>query len=93
MALLAEKQGNNKENIVQKYRIHGTDTGSVEVQVALLTNRIGELNEHFQVHKKDFHSRLGLIKMIGQRRKLLGYLRKKDESRYQKLIQSLGLRK
>ena len=69
------------------------DTGSPEVQVALLTARINDLNEHFKVHPKDHHSRRGLLKMVGQRRNLLAYLKNKDIERYRKLIESLGLRK
>ncbi|MGL4547847.1 30S ribosomal protein S15, partial [Eubacterium aggregans] len=69
------------------------DTGSPEVQIALLTDRINDLNEHFAVHKKDHHSRRGLLKMVGQRRNLLGYLKKKDITRYRELIARLGLRK
>ena len=70
-----------------------TDTGSPEVQVAILTERIANLTEHFKTHKKDNHSRRGLLKMVSQRRRLLDYLKKKDESRYQALIEKLGLRR
>jgi small subunit ribosomal protein S15 len=83
----------SKRGIVEKYRIHETDTGSPEVQVAILTERITQLTEHFKVHKKDHHSRRGLYKMIGHRRNLLNYIRKKDVNRYRDLIQSLGLRR
>lgn len=82
-----------KQEIIQKYQLHGTDTGSPEVQIALLTERINKLNEHLQTHKKDFHSRRGLLKMVGQRRKLLNYLREYDVNRYRELIEKLGLRK
>ena len=82
-----------KQNIVQQYRTHETDTGSPEVQVALLTNRIAYLTEHFQSNAKDHHSRRGLLKMVGRRRRLLEYLRSEDADRYQKLIERLGLRK
>ena len=82
-----------KKEIVQTHRIHSDDTGSPEVQVALLTKRINSLEEHFKVHKKDKHSRRGLLKMVGQRRKLLTYLERKSENRYKTLIQKLGLRK
>lgn len=82
-----------KEQIVVDYGTHEGDTGSPEVQIALLTARINDLNEHFAVHKKDHHSRRGLLKMVGQRRNLLGYLKKKDITRYRELIARLGLRK
>ncbi len=82
-----------KKEIVEKYQVHETDTGSPEVQVALLTERISYLTEHFREHKHDHHSRRGLMKMIGHRRSLLNYLRKKDVNRYRELIQSLGLRR
>ncbi|MGL4283302.1 30S ribosomal protein S15 [Eubacterium aggregans] len=82
-----------KEQIVADYGTHEGDTGSPEVQIALLTDRINDLNEHFAVHKKDHHSRRGLLKMVGQRRNLLGYLKKKDITRYRELIARLGLRK
>ncbi|MCF8106306.1 MAG: 30S ribosomal protein S15 [Desulfohalobiaceae bacterium] len=82
-----------KKEVMEKYRQHENDTGSPEVQVALLTNRIQYLTEHFKKHKQDFHSRNGLLKLVGQRRKLLSYLRKKDVNRYRKLISSLNLRK
>ena len=79
--------------IVQAYRQHGTDTGSPEVQVALLSNRIGYLTEHFKVHRKDHHSRRGLLKLVGQRRRLLDYLKRRDFHRYKGLIERLGIRK
>lgn len=82
-----------KKEILEKYQVHETDTGSPEVQIAILTERIQYLTEHFRVHKKDHHSRRGLYKMIGHRRNLLNYLRKKDVNRYRELIQSLGLRR
>ncbi len=82
-----------KEQIVEKFGTHEGDTGSPEVQVALLTARINDLNGHFAVHKKDHHSRRGLLKMVGQRRNLLDYLKKKDIHRYRELIAELGLRK
>jgi len=82
-----------KSDIIQKYRTHETDTGSPEVQIALLTERINHLTEHFKIHKKDHHSRRGLLKLVGQRRRLLGYLKKKDLERYRNVIQSLGLRR
>ena len=82
-----------KEQIVADYGTHEGDTGSPEVQIALLTARINDLNEHFAVHKKDHHSRRGLLKMVGQRRNMLGYLKKKDITRYRELIARLGLRK
>ncbi|MBS6062800.1 30S ribosomal protein S15 [Criibacterium bergeronii] len=82
-----------KTEIMQKYAMKEGDTGSPEVQVAVLTQRINELNEHLKVHKKDFHSRRGLLKMVGRRRSLLKYLKEKNVDRYNNLIQSLGLRK
>lgn len=82
-----------KTEIIEKYRAHESDTGSPEVQVAILTARIEELGEHFKVHKKDHHSRRGLLKLVGQRRRLLEYVKKKGVDRYRKLIESLGLRK
>jgi small subunit ribosomal protein S15 len=82
-----------KKEIIEKYGRSEGDTGSPEVQVALLTARINDLNEHFKTHPKDHHSRRGLLKMVGQRRNLLAYLKSKDIERYRKLIESLGLRK
>lgn len=82
-----------KEQIVEKFGTHEGDTGSPEVQVALLTARINDLNGHFAVHKKDHHSKRGLLKMVGQRRNLLDYLKKKDIHRYRELIAELGLGK
>ena len=84
---------NSKNEIIQKYKKHDTDTGSPEVQVALLTERINHLTEHFKVHKKDHHSRRGLLKLVGQRRRLLDYLKKKDLERYRSVIKSLSLRR
>lgn len=83
----------NKNSIIVEYKLHEVDTGSPEVQVALLSKRIEYLTEHFKTHKKDHHSRHGLIKMVGKRRRLLDYLKKKDVSRYKELIAQLGLRK
>lgn len=82
-----------KNDIIKEYAIKEGDTGSPEVQVAILTARINDLNEHLKVHKKDHHSRRGLLKMVGQRRNLLGYLKEKDLERYRALIARLGLRK
>lgn len=82
-----------KAEIVGKYQTHDGDTGSPEVQVALLSGRISHLTEHFRVHAKDHHSRQGLLKLVGQRRRLLDYLRANDADRYRKLIASLGIRK
>ncbi|MGI6703235.1 MAG: 30S ribosomal protein S15 [Clostridia bacterium] len=82
-----------KQKIIDGYKIHETDTGSPEVQVAILTERINQLNEHLKVNKKDHHSRRGLLKMVGKRRGLLKYLKDKDIERYRKLIEQLGLRK
>ncbi|MBX5482024.1 MAG: 30S ribosomal protein S15 [Myxococcaceae bacterium] len=86
-------EAEKKAAVVAKYRQHEKDTGSPEVQVALLSERIAQLTEHFKVHKKDHHSRRGLLKMVGQRRRLLDYLKKKDPARYSKLINNLGIRK
>jgi small subunit ribosomal protein S15 len=82
-----------KQSIVEEYRRADTDTGSPEVQVALLTARITDLTGHFQQHKKDHHSRQGLVRLVNQRRKLLDYLKRKDVERYRDLIQRLGLRR
>jgi len=82
-----------KKEIIDRFRLHEKDTGSPEVQVAILSNRINYLTEHFKTHKKDHHSRRGLLKLVGQRRRLLNYLRKTDVQRYQNVIKELGLRK
>jgi len=82
-----------KQEIINAFKTHENDTGSPEVQVAILTERINYLTEHFKVHKKDHHSRRGLLKMVAQRKKLLDYLKRKDQQRYEKLIERLGLRK
>ncbi len=83
----------NKQEIIEKYKLHEGDTGSPEVQIALLTARINHLNEHLKINKKDHHSRRGLLKMVGQRRGLLDYLKEKDIERYRTIISSLELRK
>ncbi len=82
-----------KEQLVNDYRIHESDTGSPQVQVALLTKRINELTEHFKIHKKDNHSRRGLLKMVSQRRSMLDYLKRRDIEGYHQLIARLGLRR
>lgn len=82
-----------KAEIINEYKTKDGDTGSAEVQVAILTYRINDLNEHLKIHKKDFHSRRGLLKMVGQRRNMLNYLKEKDIERYRTLIARLGLRK
>jgi small subunit ribosomal protein S15 len=82
-----------KLNIISDYRVHDTDTGSPEVQIALLSSRINYLTEHFKLHKKDHHSRRGLLKLVSQRRKLLDYLKKSDKGRYEKVIARLEIRK
>lgn len=82
-----------KDELIKQYRVHETDTGSPEVQIAVLTAEINALNEHLRTHKKDHHSRRGLLKMVGRRRHLLKYLRKKDIQRYRELIKSLGIRR
>lgn len=82
-----------KTIIIEDFKQHATDTGSPEVQVALLTKRINDLTEHFKTHTKDYHSRRGLLIMVGQRRSLLDYLKRKDKTRYASLIEKLGLRR
>jgi len=82
-----------KTNIIGQYKVHESDTGSPEVQVALLTQRINDLTEHFKTHVKDNHSRRGLLKLVSQRRRLLNYLRSKDAERYREVISRLGIRK
>jgi small subunit ribosomal protein S15 len=89
MAVLLERT----KEIVQTYRQHDTDTGSPEVQIALLTDRIVYLTEHFKVHKKDHHSRRGLLKLVGQRRRMLDYVKRRDFARYKSIIERLGIRK
>jgi small subunit ribosomal protein S15 len=82
-----------KREVIDKYKVHETDTGSPEVQVALLTQRIAQLTEHFKTHKKDHHSRRGLLKLVSKRRRLLNYLKQVDSQRYFQLIDRLGLRR
>ncbi|HXF04575.1 MAG TPA: 30S ribosomal protein S15 [Blastocatellia bacterium] len=82
-----------KRELIDKYKVHETDTGSPEVQVALLTERIAQLTEHFKTHKKDHHSRRGLLKLVSKRRRLLNYLKRVDSQRYFQLIDRLGLRR
>ena len=89
MSITAERKG----DLVREYALHEGDTGSPEVQVAILSERIKNLTEHLQTHKKDFHSRRGLLVMVGQRRRLLDYVKKKDRSRYETIIGRLGLRR
>ena len=89
MAFTAEE----KQMIIGSYKLHENDTGSPEVQVAILTRRINNLTEHLKIHKKDFHSRRGLLKMVGQRRALLNYLKDSSFDRYRTLIERLGLRR
>ncbi|MCX7796448.1 MAG: 30S ribosomal protein S15 [bacterium] len=81
-----------KMEVISKYQLHDRDTGSIEVQIALLSERINRLTEHLKIHKKDFHSRRGLLMMVGHRRRLLEYLRRKDLDKYQELVKELGLR-
>jgi small subunit ribosomal protein S15 len=83
----------DKHSLIEQYKIHDSDTGSPEVQVAILTRRITNLTEHFKTHKKDHHSRRGLLKLVGQRRSLLNYVKSKNVNRYRSLIKSLGLRR
>jgi small subunit ribosomal protein S15 len=89
MALTQER----KQELISEHKVHDTDTGSPEVQIAILTANIVKLQSHFREHKKDHHSRRGLLKMVGQRRKLLAYLKNKDIKRYSALIEKLGLRR
>ncbi|MFA1820629.1 30S ribosomal protein S15 [Virgibacillus oceani] len=89
MAITQER----KNEIITEYKVHDSDTGSPEVQIAVLTEEITKLNDHLRVHKKDHHSRRGLLKMVGKRRNLLNYLRNKDVTRYRELIKKLGLRR
>ncbi|HEY6938628.1 MAG TPA: 30S ribosomal protein S15 [Terriglobales bacterium] len=88
--MLAREQ---KKTLIDQYRTHATDTGSPEVQIALLSERIGQLTEHFKTHKKDHASRRGLLMLVSKRRRLLDYLKKYDSERYQIVIQKLGIRK
>ena len=82
-----------KSDLINQYRVHDADTGSPEVQIALLSNRISYLTEHFKTHAKDHHSRRGLMKLVGRRRRLLDYLKKTDVERYRSIIDKLGIRK
>jgi small subunit ribosomal protein S15 len=88
-----ELEENQKKSLVEQYQTHPTDTGSPEVQVALITSRINELTEHFKLHPKDHHSRRGLLMMVSRRKRLLEYLKRKGIERYKRLIKALGLRK
>jgi small subunit ribosomal protein S15 len=90
---MASLHTETKQEIVSKFRQHDSDTGSPEVQVALISERISYLTEHFKTHKQDHHSRRGLLKLVAKRRHLLDYLKKKDIDRYRKLIRELGIRK
>jgi small subunit ribosomal protein S15 len=83
----------DKKELIEKFKLHESDTGSPEVQIALLTHRITYLTEHFKTHKKDHHSRRGLLILVGRRRRLLSYIKGKDIKRYQKVIKDLGLRR
>jgi len=91
--MLKMDQPATRETIIQRYRQHETDTGSPQVQIALLTERINQLATHFQVHKRDFNSRRGLLQMVGRRRRLLEYLKLHEEDAYRHLLDALGLRK
>lgn len=93
MSKLSKEKKESKKKQIIEFKLHDTDTGSPEVQIALLTQRIKILTEHFKIHKKDHHSRVGLLKMVGQRRRLLNYLTKKNIERYRKIIKTLKLRK
>lgn len=86
-------QTERKQDVITKFRIHEKDTGSTEVQIALLTERIIYLTDHFKTHKKDFHSRRGLLKLVNQRRKMLEYLKRKNADKYKQILKDLNLRK
>ena len=90
---MSEQIDKAKAGIIAEHRLHDTDTGSPEVQIALLTTRINHLNDHLQKHKKDHHSRRGLLMLVGQRRRLLDYVRKNDVERYRTIIAKMGLRR
>jgi small subunit ribosomal protein S15 len=83
----------DKKNIIEKFRVHESDTGSTEVQIAIITSKINRLNEHLKANKKDNHSRRGMVMLVGKRKRLLEYLKNSDVDRYRKLIKELGLRK
>jgi len=89
LVLVKEK----KTKIIDDFKVHARDTGSAEVQIAILTERINQLGEHFKIHKKDFHSRRGLLSLVGTRRRLLNYLKNKDTKRYEEILSKLHLRK
>ena len=89
MVLLKEE----KTKLIDEFKVHTRDTGSAEVQIALLTERINQLGDHFKQHKKDFHSRRGLLTLVGRRRRLLNYLKSKDIKKYEEILEKLGLRK
>ncbi|MCM8763040.1 MAG: 30S ribosomal protein S15 [Candidatus Omnitrophica bacterium] len=86
-------EGTKKKKIIDEFKIHSRDTGSADVQIALLTERINQLTEHFKQHKKDFHSRRGLLTLVGRRKRLIEYLKKKDIKKYEEIIKKLKLRK
>ncbi|MBM3249291.1 MAG: 30S ribosomal protein S15 [Candidatus Omnitrophica bacterium] len=89
MVLLKDK----KSKIIEEFKVHARDTGSAEVQIAILTERINVLGEHFKIHKNDFHSRRGLLALVGRRRRLLNYLKNRDIKKYEEVLEKLGLRK
>lgn len=91
--IVAKNVAGDKVDLIKKYQSHKEDTGSTEVQIAILTKKVSDLTKHLKEHKKDFDSRRGLLMMVGKRRRLLNYLKKSDEERYQKVIVDLGLRK
>lgn len=93
MVIKNKEKVKSKQNIINDFKSHDNDTGSTEVQIALLTQKITNLTEHLKTYKKDHHSRVGLLKMVGQRRRLLNYLSKKDIEGYRKVVKQLGLRK
>jgi small subunit ribosomal protein S15 len=93
LAQARKTEKSDKTQLISSFRLHESDTGSSEVQIALLSDRIGYLTEHFKTHVKDHHSERGLIKLVGQRRRLLDYLKRKDAARYRQVIDRLGIRK
>ncbi len=93
MSNISKEKKELKSKEIKEFKLHEKDTGSPEVQVALLTQRIKSLTDHLKAHKKDYHSRVGLLKMVGQRRRLLNYLAKKNIERYRTIVKALGLRK
>lgn len=88
-----DKSSENKQQIIRNFKLHETDTGSSSVQIALLTERINHLTEHFKIHKRDHHSRRGLLRLVARRRRLLNYLKREDPKKYEEILEKLSLRK